>query len=152
MAACSSAGAGENRIPNAYRGIVRDAHSDEYDRKGAGVPVAQPRIEGDLRGQAIVRQPRSGEQGQLLAAHQAVHEVDARHAGLDEIARQRARRRVDGQPVDAHALDRGDRSAAVGWTAYAVESVTSIPGPTADISQEKKPTTPPLTSFMVPSG
>ena len=53
--------------------------------------AAQPRILRDLARQLIVRHAAGGEQRQLLAAHQAVHQVDGRDAGLDEVARQIAR-------------------------------------------------------------
>ena len=56
--------------------------------------AAQPRPLGDLGGQPVVRQAARGEERQLLSAHEAVHHVDGRDAGLDEIARQ-ARARPD---------------------------------------------------------
>ena len=83
--------------------------------------AAQPRALRDLGGEAIVRQAAGREERQLLPAHQAVHQVDGRDAGLDEVPRQRAPGRVDRQAFDAHPRARRDRRAAVDGTAQAVE-------------------------------
>jgi hypothetical protein len=68
-----------------------------------------------------VRQAARREQRQLLAAHQAVQQVDGRHTGLDEVARQRAPRRVDREPLDPHSRARRDRRATVDRAPDAVE-------------------------------
>ena len=68
-----------------------------------------------------MRHPAAGEQWQLLPAHQAVHQIDGRDAGFDEILRQLARGRVDWDAVDAQTLARGDRRPAVQRLADAVE-------------------------------
>src|SRR3974377_1983548 len=48
----------------------------------------------DIAREAGVRQAAAGEQGQLLSAYQAVHEIDGGDAGFDEIGRQFARGRI----------------------------------------------------------
>ncbi len=69
-------------------------------------------------------QAAAGEQRQLLAAHEAVHQVDGRDARLDEIARQGAPGRIDGHAVDAQAAHRRYRRLAVDRAAHAVEDAT----------------------------
>src|SRR3989304_1287505 len=44
-------------------------------------------LAGNLRRHLVMRQPRAGEERQLLAAHQGVQPVDARDAGLHELLR-----------------------------------------------------------------
>ena len=82
-----------------------------------------------------MRQSRAGEQRQLLAAHQAVHQIDGRHPGLDEIARQGAHRRVDRESIDAHPANRRHRRACVGRLTDAVEGSAQHAG--ADAEQQR---------------
>ena len=105
--------------------VVRDADAGEHDREVVACAslrtLTQPRVAGDLDGETVVRQSAAGEYRQLLAAHQAVHQVERGDTGLDEVARSRARDRVDGQAFDAAHLARGDRRAAVDHLSDTVE-------------------------------
>ena len=107
--------------PEIFGAVVRHADAGEHDREVAALRAAQPRVRGDVDGKPVVRQAAAGEQRQLLPAHEAVHEVERGDAGLDEVARHRARHRIDRQAVDAQALARGDRRPAVDHLADAVE-------------------------------
>ena len=103
-------------------GVVRHADAGEHDGETLrAARAAQACALRDLRGEPVVRQAARREQRQLLAAHEAVHDVDRADAGLDEVARQRAPRRVDREALDAHACPGGDGRAAVDRSADAVE-------------------------------
>ena len=69
-----------------------------------------------------MRQSAAGEQRQLLAAHETVHQVERRDARFDEVAGHRARHGVDRQAVDAQVLARRHRRAPVDHLADAVEN------------------------------
>ena len=81
----------------------------------------------DLRGQALVREPRAAEDGQLLSAHEAVGPVYDAQAGLDELARVVARSRIDRPALDVlhHAAQR--RGAAVKGPPQPVEDAPEHP-------------------------
>ena len=91
-----------HREPELFGRVVRHADAGKDDRETfLALGSAQPRPLGDLRGQPVVRQAARGEERQLLSAHEAVHHVDGRDAGLDEIPRQGAPGRIDRKPFDA---------------------------------------------------
>ncbi len=107
------------------RAVVRHADSREHDGEVFSFPgrrrAAQARVGRDLDREPVVRQSAAGEQRQLLPAHEAVHQVQGRDAGLDEIARTRACNRIDRQPVDGVGLACRDRRPAVDHLSDAVE-------------------------------
>ena len=84
------------------RHVVLDAHGGEDDDEGL-VGGEDLRLADDLRGEPVVRQAVAGEDGQLLAADQGVHPVDAGDAGLDEVPGVGARGGVDGHAVHVQA-------------------------------------------------
>ena len=91
-----------HREPELVGRVVRHADAGKDDGEAfLALGAAQARPLRDLRGQPVVRQAARREERQLLSAHQAVHHVDGRDAGLDEIARQRAPGRIDREAFDA---------------------------------------------------
>jgi hypothetical protein len=58
----------------------------------------------DLRRDVVVGQARGGEEGDLLAAGDGVHDVDGGDAGLDHLLGVGALRGVDGRAVDVQEL------------------------------------------------
>ena len=58
----------------------------------------------DLRGDAVVRESRAGENGEFLAAHERVEAVDGRETRLNELAGIGPRRRIVGVAVDISSL------------------------------------------------
>ena len=84
----------------------------------------------DLCRELVVRQAAAGEDRQLLPAHEGVHAVDRRHAGLNAITRVGAPYRVDGLAVDvAPVLGQRRRQNRPGTTA--LRRPEDLPGGTA---------------------
>ena len=107
--------------PEVLGAVVGHADAGEDDDEVFAVSTAKARMAGDLDGQPVVWQAAAREQRQLLAAHQAVHQVQRADAGLDEVARQCARHRVQRQPFDCDLAMHRDRRPAVDDLAHAVE-------------------------------
>lgn len=74
-----------------------------------------------LRGNVVVWQTGSGEEGDLLAARHRVHAVNGRDTGLDHLLGVRAHLRVDGLTVDVKEVLRQHSGALVDGLAGAVE-------------------------------
>jgi hypothetical protein len=115
----------------ARNGVVRHANADEHDRKTFARLSAKTRTLRDRGRQAIVRQAGRRKQGQLLATHQAVHQVDRRDAGFNEVPGQGAPRRIDAHAVDPKAAHGWNRGVAVERTADAIEDAAEHVGPDA---------------------
>jgi hypothetical protein len=119
--------------PEVLGALERHADAGEDDREVLGIARAAA-LAGDLDREAVVRQAAAREERQLLAAHEAVHQVERRDAGLDEVARHLARDRVH-RPASTGTV----RCAAIGGP----PSITSptplktrprMPGPIANCS------------------
>ena len=121
-----------HRAAELLGGVVGHAHAGEHHGELLALAAAQARALRDLGREPVVRQAARGEERQLLAAHQAVQQVDGRDAGLDEVARQCPPRRVDREPFDAHAGARRNGRAAVDRPADAVEDASEQVGPDAE--------------------
>ena len=75
------------------KATVTYTHSAEYNSKVVLVVVVYPLIGGlyeaslpaDLRGNVVVRQTRSREDGDLLSARNTVHHVDSRDSRLNHL-------------------------------------------------------------------
>ena len=113
--------AGLHRGTERLSGVVRHADADEHDRERLARFAAKAGTLSDCGGQPVVWQPSCREQRQLLAPHQAVHQVDRGDPRFDEVARQGPPRRIDAHPVDSQAVYGGDRRMAVERPADAVE-------------------------------
>jgi len=97
--------------------------SEDHGERLRLLPFApqHPRLGRDLGGQLVGRQPRPGEDGQLLPARQRVQAIDGRDAGLDELAGMGADGRVDRRAVDVQRRFRYDQRPAVNRLAGAVQ-------------------------------
>lgn len=107
-------------------------HSAEHNRKVILMIVVraligvlllhEPRLPTNLRRDLVVRQAGGAEDGDLLAARDAVHGVDGADAGGDHLLGVDARVRVDGRAVDVEVVFSQHLGAFVDCVAAAVES------------------------------
>ena len=86
-------------IDKELRFFKRDAHGGKDHRKFF-VTAGHLSLTGDLSSKLIVRQAVSGENRQLLTAHQRIQAVDDRDAGLNKF-----RRIIPGIGIDRQAID-----------------------------------------------
>ncbi len=106
--------------------------ADEHDCKGFRALAAETRVAGNLNRDAVVRQPAAGENRQLLAAHEAVQDIDGGNAGFNEVSWLRAMRWIYGEALDAQTLNRRHGRAAVDDAPDAVENSPQELGPDAE--------------------
>ena len=105
------------------RFLKRDTHSRKHNDERV-VRAAHLSLTCDLCGKLGMGQTGSGEDRQLLAAHQRVQTVDGRNTGLDEFLRVVAGRRVHRQTVDVVAAVGQNLRTVVNGAAEAVENTT----------------------------
>src|SRR6266581_4309127 len=89
-----------------------DAHRREDHPEGLWAP-GDLRLPRNLQRDLVVRQARTGEQRELLAAHERVEAVDRRDARLDELRGMFSGVRVDRGALDLDPLLREDRRTTV---------------------------------------
>src|SRR5512147_695806 len=108
------------------------AEGGEHHHELGGRLAQQLGLAYDLRCHPVVRQAAAGEDRQLLSARQRVHAVDGGDAGLDELARIRARRRVERLAVDV---------ATVGgyyWRAAVARQPATVEYATEDVARHRQ--------------
>ena len=114
-------GAGAAELLNEVLGFLEGDADRGKDNREVFTVAQHSCLTRDLRGQRCMRQAGRGEDRQLLAADEGVQTVNGRDAGLDELCRVGACRRVHRQAVDIEMLFRQDLRAAVDRLAHAVE-------------------------------
>ena len=91
------------RVLEEIGSVVGDAQGDKDDGK-LSLSFGDLSLARNLGGQFVVRQTRSGKDGQLLPTYQRVHAVDGRHPSLDKVLGIDASHGIQRSTVDIHSI------------------------------------------------